>query len=328
MFTGTSDLLADTSPGDRMPARSRSTIDTSSASASGSVQFHREHGSGGSFADRPGAADGGFAAGAAAVGVRDVQLKPDPPKKKVTGRAGARLGFAKDAIKHTKEVMKFGAGNQAEALRDSNFNAYFRMKVMRDMSCWEMAPSVRAIAMSDRDALTAAMADLAHGGNCGEHAMVAFDYLNTVAKGEVLNRADVEGLDHAFVIMGDIGKEGDADLVLSDPWPTAATACTWEDHFAYTPDRAKINKRRTVTATGSNNKAVIARGLKLSARGEKMIEMAYTAQETHEKIDKDLGGWIWDHQDAAARDYTYVTDEDERSGQDDDGATPVDPGDS
>ncbi|MCP4867372.1 MAG: hypothetical protein GY898_01475 [Proteobacteria bacterium] len=297
-----------------MPAHRREAAVPASTSTTGSVQFHRD-GSGGVFADRPSAREGGFGAAAAAHGLQDVQFKGDNPKKKVTGKAGGRLGHAAKALKHTKEVMKFGAGNQAEALKATNFNSYFRMKVMRDPSCWELAPSVRAIANANRDSLTAAKADLAHGGNCGEHAQVGLDYLNTIAKGETLNRSAVEGLDHAFVIMGDIGKEGDADLVVCDPWPTAATACTWEDHFAYTPDKTKIKASRTITASGQNVKDVIARGLRLSPRGQKLINQRWDDKRTDEQIEKDMGGWIWEHGPAASEEYDYVVD---AGGDDDD----------
>ena len=61
------------------------------------------------------------------------------------------------------------------------------------------------------------MADIAPGGNAAG-AMVAYDQ-GTTAKGEKISQAHVDGFDHAFVIMGDIDSEGDADLVVSDPGP-------------------------------------------------------------------------------------------------------------
>ncbi len=216
--------------------------------------------------------------------------------KKVSANAGARLSKAKSAIEHAKQAFAFGAGNQAEALKGSKFNSYYRMKAMRDPGCWEMAASVRPIAAANPDALTAAKADLAHGGNCGEHAQVAFDYLRVAASGEVINRADKEGLDHAFVLIGDMAKDSDSAIVVSDPWPTKATACVWEDHFAFTADRAKVNIRSSMTADGSNVKAVIAAGLKLSSRGLQMIQMSMTEKETDEKVKDGMGGWVWQHE--------------------------------
>lgn len=285
---------------------------------------------GGPFAERPAAARAGFSVQASMASPRDVaapglQLAPDEsvqfdkPRKKVGSKAMKRIGLAHDAIKHAKSVFSFGAGNQAEALKGSNFNSYFRMKVMRDSSCWELAPSVRAIAAGNRDALTAAKADLAHGGNCGEHAQVGFDYLRVKAPGETIARSDVEGLDHAFVLMGDVGKEADNDVTVCDPWPTSPTACTWEDHFAHTTDKSKINRRNTMTADGKNVKAVIAAGLKLSARGQAMCQHKWPDDKTAEELEKGLGNWIWEHPNAAETEYEYYTDED--SGQAESGDT-------
>lgn len=233
------------------------------------------------------------------------------PAKKVASGAMRRLEKAKEAIKHTKEVLSFGGGNQYDALKSSNFNSYFRMKAMRDPECWELSGSVRALASQHPDALTAAKADLAKGGNCGEHAQVGFDYLRATAVGETINRCDVEGLDHAFVIMGDVKNESDASLAVCDPWPSAPTACLWEDHFAHTPDKTKINVRRSETADGKDVKSVIAAGLKLSAKGEMMIQQSFDQQRTDEELKKGTSRengahpWIWRHPNTAHTEYDY-----------------------
>lgn len=236
------------------------------------------------------------------------------PEKKVTSGAMRRLEKAREAIAHTKEVLSFGAGNQYQALKASNFNSYFRMAAMRDPECWEMSDSVRELADQHPDALTAAMGELAKGGNCGEHAMIGFDYLRATAAGETINRCDVEGLDHAFVIMGEVKTEGDGTLAVCDPWPTAPTACVWEDHFAHTPDKTKINVRRSAKADGADIKSVIARGLKLSPKGQATIEQSFDATRTEEELKKGTSRengahpWIWQHADAASQDYEYVED--------------------
>ena len=232
------------------------------------------------------------------------------PKKSVSGKAAGRLEHAKKAIEHTKALLNFGAGNQVEALRDSKFNSNYRLSVMRDWKCWIIAPQVRALAAANREALTAAKAALAHGGNCGEHAQVAFDYLRVHAVGESINRTDVEGLDHAFILMGDMSADKDDELVVSDPWPTKAKACLWEDHFAWEADRGKINTRSSMVADGKRISAVIQAGLKLSPRGEAMIKMALSQERTEEEITKGQEGdkpWIWDHSDAHSsfREYNY-----------------------
>lgn len=228
--------------------------------------------------------------------------------KTVSGKAGARLAHARAAIEHTKKVMKFGAGNQASALRATNFNSYFRLKVMRTDRFWEIDESVREVAARNPAALTAAKADIAHGGNCGEHATVAFDFLRATARGQQFQMCAKSGLDHAFVIIGDLGSsDTDADLVVSDPWPTAPTACLWEDHFAHTPDRTKIATRYSAVGDGANDKAVIAAGLRLTAEGQRMLTQTLSDQDTEQQVTDGLGGWVWEHPNAAAsgRDYDY-----------------------
>jgi hypothetical protein len=234
------------------------------------------------------------------------------PKKKVSAGAGKRLTWAKEGIEHTKSVLSYGAGNQKEALAASNFNSYFRMSAMRDNECWEIAPSVRALASQNPDAFTAAKAELAKGGNCGEHAQLGFQYLRTAAIGETINRVDVEGLDHAFVIMGDVKAEDDASLVVCDPWPTGPTACLWEDHFAHNPDKTQINIRRTVTGDGSDIKSVIAAGIRLSPKGHAYVNHKLSDEETKTQMDKGTEGdhpWIWQHQNAASRVYDYEAEQ-------------------
>jgi len=250
---------------------------------------------------------GGRALGKTAAPGQGVQRKK---KKTVSGNAMARIKHAEAGIEHTKEVLSLGAGNQKEALEATNFNSYFRMAAMRDPDCWYISPSVRHIASQYPDALTAAKADLAKGGNCGEHAQVGFDYLRATAVGETINRVDVEGLDHAFVMIGDAKAEDGASLVICDPWPTAPTACLWEDHFAYEADKSKLNVRHTAKADGADVKAVIARGLMLTRKGHAYINHSLSEEETETKIKEGTEGdkpWIWQHADAVGwgKDYEY-----------------------
>jgi len=239
-------------------------------------------------------------------------------KKSVTPKAKKRLDHATQAIQHTKNVLCFGAGNQLEALKQTRFNSYFRLLVMRRTDLWELDESVKELAAKYPEALTAAKADIAKGGNCGEHAQIAFDFLRASAKGETINLCDVTGLDHAFVMLGKVHSrsEKDSDLVVSDPWPTSATAVLWEDHFAYTDDRKQINLRRTQVADGQNVKEVIARGLKLKPEGYELLHRRLSEEETQKELKKGTSGahpWIWHHPHtyAEGRDYEYVEQKEE-----------------
>ncbi|MEQ8972635.1 MAG: hypothetical protein RIE73_19840 [Coleofasciculus sp. C1-SOL-03] len=181
---------------------------------------------------------------------------------------------------------------------------------MRDPSCWQLTEEVKPIAAENPEALTAALADRLHGGNCGEHAQVAFDYLRVKAVGETINMSAKQGLDHAFVLIGDLPTESDPDIVVADPWPTQATATTWEDHFAYTSDRQQINVHNSMVADGQNVKAVIAAGLTLTEKGKQMAQRTLSDEETEQAIQQGLDDdWIWEHEDAAAtgHDYEYYS---------------------
>lgn len=232
------------------------------------------------------------------------------PKKEVSASAQSRLAVARQAITTTKAVMSFGAGNQVEALRATNLNSKHRLQVMRHDPFWELAPGIRALAAANPEALIAAKADLAHGGNCGEHAWVAYHYLREHAAGEHIQVSAKDGLDHAFVLIGDVqGSDKDADIAVADPWPTRATACVWEDHFAFTADRTKIEDYASMVADGDSKKAAISAGLKLSAAGQAYAAKAATEAETDGAIDKSSENHFWNHADAASTKYNYVNED-------------------
>jgi hypothetical protein len=244
--------------------------------------------------------------------------KKDPTldDKKVSGKAAGRLQKAKAGIDAVKKVMKFGAGNQREALEMSQMNSTYRLLVMRTDHFWEMSPETEQLAAENPEAAIAAKAELAHGGNCGEHAWCAFQYLRLHAAGEPLAVSAKEGLDHAFVLMGNLESEPDSELVVSDPWPTRARACLWEDHFAFTPDRKKIDVQYDMIADGKSYKEAIKAGLRLSAAGKHYVAEKKSKKETEDAIrdeKMDIGGQeielhVWDHPNTEGEGsrYNYV----------------------
>ena len=236
------------------------------------------------------------------------------PKKEVSATAAGRLGLARDAITATKAVLNFGAGNQVEALRNTRLNSMARLQIMRDADhiYWELAPEVRRIAAANPEALIAAKADLAHGGNCGEHAWVTYHYLRQHGAGQHIQLSAKEGLDHAFVLIGDVqGRDADSDIAVSDPCPTRARACLWEDHFAYTPDRAKIEDNASMVADGESKKSAIAAGLRLSAAGQAYVNAQASQAETDEVIGKASEYHLWNHPNAEASGskFNYVNED-------------------
>ncbi len=236
-------------------------------------------------------------------------------KKKVGEKAFGRLGQAQQAIEATKKVLNYGAGNQHEAMQISKMNSYFRQQVMRDAECWELAPEVKDIAEANFEATLAAKADLAHGGNCGEHAWIAYHHLRANAGGQHIQVTVKSGLDHMFVLVGDL-KDADNELAVADAWTTRPTACLWEDHFAYEADRSKVEDWGSMVADGKNVKNTIAAGLRLSAKGKKYIAKALTQKQADKAIDReelgaeggDFSGelHVWNNVDSASTKYNYT----------------------
>ena len=236
-------------------------------------------------------------------------LDPKPgehlPEKKVSGKAHARLQAAAGGIAATKKVIPH-QGNQVPALKATNMNSRWRLQVMRDHRCWEFTTNEsRQLAQENPEAAVAAKAELANGGNCGEHAWVAYHYLRLHAMGEPIQYSAKSGLDHAFVIIGDLATEKDSEMAVSDPWPNNPTACLWEDHFAYTSDRTKIENYQSQVADGKSFKAAIGAGLKLSSYGEQMVQRAESDETTKKQTDEWKENHYWWHDDAAAQGSKY-----------------------
>ena len=245
--------------------------------------------------------------------------------KNVTATAARRLNEARDAVNYTKGVMVAGAGNQRPALQAGNVNPYFRMKVMRDERpptryghvylappYWQFTTNAaRTYARNNPADYVKAKALLAGGGNCGEHADVAYSYLRVNAVGEKIAKCSVDGLDHAFVLIGDLRTwigDADSDIVAADPWPTQGKATLWEDHFAYTSWHMDINQNRSMVADGQDVEPLITAGLQLTPAGQQVITETLTGGETTAFINAGTApgnNWIWNHANAAAANKLY-----------------------
>ncbi len=223
------------------------------------------------------------------------------PEKTVSAKAMARLQVSADAIAATKKAIQH-QGNQVPSLKATNMNSQYRLRVMRDDSCWDYTDAAQQVAYAHHEADVAARADIAHGGNCGEHASLAFHYLRLNAKGQKITKAAKSGLDHAFVIVGDLTADKDNELAVSDPWPNAPTACLWEDHFAFVADRKQIEEDTSMVADGKSFKSAIAAGLKLSARGEQMVKKSETDEETTKKTGDASANHFWNHTNTVGHD--------------------------
>jgi hypothetical protein len=226
---------------------------------------------------------------------------PDLPDKEVSSKGYARLQVAANAIAATKVAIQ-NQGNQIPALQRTNMNSKYRLQAMRDPRAWEFTTQESAtLARQNPEAAIAAKANLAHGGNCGEHAWVAYHYLRLHAGGEHIQVSQKSGLDHAFVLVGDLKQDKDNEIAVSDPWPNNPMACLWEDHFAYTDDRKQIVDHRSMVADGKSFQAAIQAGLKLSAYGEQLIKKSEDAETTQRETEDNYEqNHFWNHDKTTA----------------------------
>ncbi len=209
--------------------------------------------------------------------------------KTVSKKTKERLEAAQEAINYAKEKLPYGAGNQMNALNATNYNSKYRMDVARDENLFIIPPKVEELEGKNPAAFIAAKAELAKGGNCGEHAFVVYDYLRQKYPNEYIQVAQKEGFNHAFVFIGDPSVEGDNQIVVVDAWPTEPTPVLWEDHFAYTSDRKKILNHSSSKDDGHDYKQdMFDAGLSLNDEGSKVVETNLTNEETEKKYNRDL----------------------------------------
>jgi len=244
------------------------------------------------------------------------------PEKTVSQQAMTRLSLAADAIGATKRAIAH-QGNQVPSLLATNMNSQYRLKVMRTKAAWEYTPEAQDLAYQHKEADVAAKADIAHGGNCGEHAWVAYHYLRQHGAGQPINRVAPTYIDHAFVIIGDLKKDADNEMAVSDPWTNNPTACLWEDHFSHGP-RKDVESQASMIADGNSYKSAIAAGLKLSAYGEQMVKQADSDEETKDKTDNWKANHFWQQDNTTAKDakFDYKAEQPAKAQPESEGAQP------
>jgi len=237
------------------------------------------------------------------------------PQRVISDEACRRLQMAQEAHDYARSKLTYGAGNQALAMADTNLNSTYRVQVARDdakqyFNYPDGATRLAGLNTQSQIAELAAKAELAQGGNCGEHAMVAYDYLRRTYPDEYLQLSRKEGLDHAFVIIGDPASDSSEELVVADPWPTSPTPVLWEDHFAYTADADKLVAIASTRGDGRDyRREMIDAGLSLTDAGKKLIAHSASDADTEKVIRDGKGHWGWTHSDTAAPGHhlQYVT---------------------
>lgn len=204
------------------------------------------------------------------------------------GREGfalqAMLALAQEIIDKTQGILSKGAANQVQDMaRLGGIQLELLMKVRGD--------EFRRGSISDpllalgRDAFIASKLKV---GNCGEHAAVAFCLLMKQLSGVRLTKID-HSIDHAFVVIGDIGNPDRA--VVCDPWPRSATAVVLRDFFV-----SNLSGQSGITAIADGRDLIEA------ARGYVDVESLDNVMDMEkspispQQAQQQFGGHLYDHQ--------------------------------
>lgn len=159
-------------------------------------------------------------------------------ERRVSAKVAERLRLAARALRFVKRAVPY-AGNQLPALLATKGNSYFRSEMARELWIPARVPSTQKLADSDKLAAQAAVIACTRGGRCGENAALAFHYLKGLGTNQTITSAGVKGVDHAFVLIGDLKKDPLREIVVVDPWVTKAQPILFSD-FVFKKKRSEI----------------------------------------------------------------------------------------
>ena len=220
----------------------------------------------------------------------------------VSEKVAARLKLAAQAIRFVKRGIP-KAGNQHEHIYDTKGNSYYRTQAARrtNISSRVESPALKSLASKDPLAAKAATIAATSGGNCGEHSVLAMHYLSGLDTGQTLTRAGVEGVDHAFVLIGDLKNDPLHEIVVVDAWVTDPQPLLYSD-FSFKKERSKIRTFDVVKNVGNKTRQArraLTRGLRASfaKRPEPLLKKT-TADHANLK-----GLWYQEH--ASQKNHKY-----------------------
>ncbi len=220
----------------------------------------------------------------------------------VSPKVAARLKLAAQAIRFVKRGIP-KAGNQHEHVYDTKGNSYYRTQATRTTRIGNRveSPALKALASKDPLAAKAATIAATSGGNCGEHSVLAMHYLSGLDTGQTLTRAGVQGVDHAFVLIGDLKNDPLHEIVVVDAWVTNPQPLLYSD-FSFKKERSKILTFDVVKKVGNTTRQArraLTRGLRASfaKRPEPLLKKT-TADH------KNLKG-LWFQEHASQKNHKY-----------------------
>ncbi len=231
-----------------------------------------------------------------------------PMEREVSPKVAKRLQLAAQAIRFVKRGIP-NSGNQQEALIKTQGNSHYRMRLARSTSVASRSPENAGLASKDPLAAKSAVIACTSGGNCGENATLALHFLKGLGSGQTLTMAGVEGVDHAFVLIGDLKNDPLHEIVVVDTWVTHSQPLLYTD-FVFKKDRSQIRTFETATTKGKEegnktrqNRRKMTRALRASFKKNPSPLMKQTTAKPN-----DLPG-IWNQPHAAEYKFSYVTKE-------------------
>jgi hypothetical protein len=220
----------------------------------------------------------------------------------VSPKVAARLKLAAQAIRFVKRGIP-KAGNQHEHVYDTKGNSYYRTQATRQtrIGARVESPALKTLASKDPLAARAATIAATSGGNCGEHSVLAMHYLSGLDTKQTLTRAGVQGVDHAFVLIGDLKNDPLHEIVVVDAWVTNPQPLLYSD-FSFKKDRSQIRTFDVVKNVGNKTRQArraLTRGLRASfAKRPEPLLKKVTADH------KNLKG-LWFQEHASTKNHKY-----------------------
>ncbi len=226
-------------------------------------------------------------------------------QREVSPKVAERLRLASQALRFVRKGIPF-SGNQQVALQKTQGNSHYRMQLTRSTSLGARVPGMAGLASKDRLAAQSATIACTGGGNCGENATLALHFLKGLGSAQTFTKAGVQGVDHAFVLIGDIKKDPFHEIVVVDAWVTNPQPLLYSD-FVFKKERSQI---RTFEVALPSTKAkaqetrqarrAMTRGLRKSFKANPSPLMTKTTTKVSE-----IKG-VWNQAHAANYKFKYV----------------------
>jgi len=128
----------------------------------------------------------------------------------------ANLEIADKATHTTRELLRFGAGNQLVDIINTNGESFTRVKLIRTKKNATVKRTVRYQA-----------------GFCGEFGELTFNLLAYQKRNKPVFAVEWDGIDHSFVVIGDRREISDKDIVVADAWTNFPIAHTLNNNLWY-----------------------------------------------------------------------------------------------